>query len=272
MYARTLIVGWLRMWQEKNPNHSVDLLSFSDPQLWDVESELFTSKNVCLHNYYSLDVNTIVNKDAENLQYILKTIKLKPQNTVIVDCLSSLVLYNGLAKALWFVEKLHRQVSQMICIYRRDFIQNKVVAIETLGTTYVKLEKFPGIKPSRNNLMYIAHLTHRKSVGSIIRQTEVVHQDSTSYEICTISHRTSKTVSTSKDRKIEENTKQPKIESTFRIEMSSREMEQRNQTSLPYIINATNNTANNKTTPKILYQPDEEDDIDEDDPDNDLYL
>lgn len=260
MYARRLIVGWLRMWQENNSNHSVDLLSFSDPQLWDMKSELFTSKNVCLHNYYSLDVNTIVNKDAENLQYILKTIKSKPQNTVIVDCLSSLVLYNGLARALWFIEKLRRQVSQLICIYRRDFIQNKVFAIETLGTTYVKLEKFFGIT-SINNLVYIAQLTHRKSGGSMICQTEVIRQDSTSYEI------TSEKVTAPKARK-EEN--QPKVESSFRIEISSREMEQRNKTLLPYIINATNNTANNKTTSKILYEPDEDDDIDEDDPDDDL--
>lgn len=251
------------MWKEKKPNHSVDLLSFSDPQPWDMGLELFASENICMHNYYSLDVNTVVNKDAENLQHILKTVKFDPQNTIIVDCLSSLVLYNGLAKALWFVEKLSRQVSQLICVYRRDFIQNKVFAIETLGTTYVRLKKFSG-HTSINNLVYIAQLIHRKSGGSLICQTEVVRQDSTSYEI------TSEKVTVSNARKVEENTNQPKIESSFRIEMNSREMEQRNQTVLPYLINATSDAANNKNTSKILYEPDEEDDIDEDDPDDDL--
>jgi len=192
----------------------------------------------------------------ENLEHILKTVKLKPRNTVIVNCLSSLVLYAGLAKALRFIEKLSKQVSQLICIYRRDLVQ-KIPAIETLGTTYVKLEKFTGIN-STNNLIYTARLIHRKLGGSITCQTEIIKQDSISYQI------NAEKITTANARKSEANESQPvKIESSFRIEMNAREMEQRDKTPLPYTLNTTN-------TSRIFYHPDDVDDIDEDDPDDDL--
>ncbi|XP_050447555.1 uncharacterized protein LOC126849608 isoform X2 [Cataglyphis hispanica] len=256
MYAGTLITGWLHAWKEKDPNYSIDLLSFSDPRLWyDNEPIPLTSKNIHLHDYYTVDVNKVAKRDLENLEYILKTVKLKPRNIIIVNCLSSLILNVGLAKALWFIEKLSKQVSQLICIYRRDIIW-KVPAIETLGTTYVKLEKFTGIS-SINNLIYTARLTHRKLGGSIICQTEIIKQESTSYLI-------NAEKITINSRKSEANGSQPvKIESSFRIEMNAREMEQRNKTPLPYTLNTTN-------TSRVFYHPDDVDDIDEDDPDDDL--
>ncbi|EFN74450.1 hypothetical protein EAG_08904 [Camponotus floridanus] len=257
MYAESLIAGWLHAWKEKDPNYSIDLLSFSDPKFWyDNESGPLISKNIHLHDYYTININEVVKKDLENLEYILKTVKLKPRNTVIVNCLSSLILYVGLAKALWFVEKLSKQVSQLICIYRRDVVQ-KVPAIETLGTTYVKLEKFTGIS-SINNLIYTARLIHRKLGGSVICQTEIIKQESTSYQINT------EKIAIANAHKSEANENQAmKIESSFRIEMNAREMEQRDKTPLPYTVNTTN-------TSRIFYHPDDIDDIDEDDPDDDL--
>jgi len=246
----------VHVWKEKSSDHSIDLLSFSDPKTW-YDDEPLTSANVNLHDYYSVHpTEDAEKKDLENLDHILKTIKLKPQNTVVVNCLSSLVLYVGLGKALRFVEKLSKQVSQLICIYRRDFIQIKVPAIETFGTTYVKLEKFTGINPT-NNLIYNAKLTHRKSGGSIICQTEIIRQDIESYQI------SAEKVAIPSIHKSE--TESVKIETSFRIEMSAQEMEQRDKTPLPYILNATN-------TSKIFYQPEDIDDIDEEDPDDDLCI
>lgn len=257
MYAGALIAGWLHAWKEKDPNYNIDLLSFSDPKLWyDNEPGPLTSKNIHLHDYYTINVNEVAKKDLENLEYILKTVKLTPRNTVIVNCLSSLVLYVGLAKALRFIEKLSKQVSQLICIYRRDLVQ-KIPAIETFGTTYVKLEKFTGIN-STNNLIYTARVIHRKLGGSIICQTEIIKQDSISYQI------NAEKIAITNARKSKANESQPvKIESSFRIEMNAREMKQRDKTPLPYTLNTTN-------TSKIFYDPDDLDDIDEDDPDDDL--
>ncbi|KAM0732557.1 hypothetical protein ACS0PU_000718 [Formica fusca] len=231
MYAGTLIAGWLHAWKEKDPNYSIDLLSFSDPTFWyDNEPTPLTSKNIHLYDYYTIDVNKVAKKDIENL-----------------ECL---------AKALSFIEKLSKQVSQLICIYRRDIIR-KVPAIETLGTTYVKLEKFTGIS-SINDLIYTARLIHRKLGGSIVCQTEIIKQESTSYRI------NAEKITTVNFSKSEANGSHAvKIESSFRIEMNAREMEQRNKTPLPYTLNTTN-------TSRIFYHPDHIDDIDEDDPDDDL--
>lgn len=255
-YATALIAGWIHAWRETSTNHSIDLLSFSDPKAW-YDNEPLTSTNVNLHDYYNVhSTEEAEKKDLENLDHILKTFKLKPQNTVVVNCLGSLILYVGLGKALRFVEKLSKQVSQLICIYRRDFIQIKVPAIETLGTTYVKLEKFAGISPM-NNLVYNAKLAHRKSGGSMICQTETIKQDIESYRI------SAEKVTVPSVRKTE--AEPVKIESSFRIEMSAQEMEQRDKTPLPYILNASNSS-------RIFYQPEDVDDIDEEDPDDDLCI
>lgn len=246
------------MWKEKDSDYSVDLLSFSDPKSWyDNEPGPLTSTNVNLHDYFNvLPTENAEKKDLENLDYVLQTVKLKSQNTVVVNCLSSLVLYVGLGKALRFVEKLSKQVSQLICIYRRDFIQTKVPAIETFGTTYVKLEKFTGISLT-NNLVYNAKLIHRKSGGSLICQTEIIRQDIETYHI------NAEKVTEPSIQKTE--TEPIKIETSFRIEMSAQEMEQRDKTPLPYTLNATNIS-------RIFYQPEDIDDIDEEDPDDDLCI
>ncbi|XP_012061412.1 PREDICTED: uncharacterized protein LOC105624665 [Atta cephalotes] len=256
-YAIALIAGWIHVWKEKNSDYSIDLLSFSDPKAW-YDNEPLTPTKVTIHDYYSVQpTEDAEKKDSENLDHVLKNIKMKSQNTVVVNCLGSLILYVGLGKTIRFIEKLSKQVSQLICIYRRDFMQTEVPAIETFGTTYVKLEKFTG-NSSTNNIIYIAQLIHRKSGGSVICQTEIIKQDIEFYQITaekvTVPTNVCKT-----------ETEPIKVETSFRIEMSAQEMEQRDKTPLPYTLNATN-------TSKIFYQPEDVDDIDEEDPDDDLCI
>ncbi|CAK9799091.1 hypothetical protein ANTQUA_LOCUS1855 [Anthophora quadrimaculata] len=234
LYARTLIAGWIQMWKVKDPNHTFDLLLFSDPKSsYQSEPAPFLSSSVNIRDYYTvdineLDINTICKKDFYNLEYILKGVDTK--STVIIDCLTSLMLFVGKSKALWFLEKLNKLVPQIICIYRRDFIENKLVYIETLG-------------------------------GGILKQQELVTQSITSYEI-----QSEKLEQNKKSESAYENYKQ-KIESSFRIEINEKEMKQRQETVLPYMINT--NTVN---VSKIHYQPEDIDDIDEEDPDDDLCI
>ncbi|KYM99433.1 PREDICTED: uncharacterized protein LOC108776676 [Cyphomyrmex costatus] len=255
-YALALIAGWIHAWKEKSPDYSIDLLSFSDPKTW-YDNEPLTPAKVTIHDYYSVQPNeNAEKKDFENLAHVLKNIKMKPQNTVVVNCLSSLIMYIGLEKAIRFIEKLSKQVSQLICIYRRDFIPIGIPAIETFGTTYVKLEKFTE-NSSINNIIYMTGFTHRKSGGSVICETEIIKQDIESYQI------TADKVAVPSVHKPE--TEPVKVETSFRIEMSAQEMEQRDKTPLPYTLNAAN-------TSKIFYQPEDVDDIDEEDPDDDLCI
>ncbi|XP_076756401.1 elongator complex protein 5 [Xylocopa sonorina] len=262
MYARMLIAGWLEMWKDKDPNRMVDLLLFSDPKSsFQNEPEPFASSNVNIYDYYTvdineLDINAICENDFNSLEHILRTVNVK--STVIIDCLTSLILFVGLSKALWFLEKLSKQVPQLICIYRRDFVQNKIPCIKTLGSTYVKIQKFSGTNIN-NNISYMVEFLHRKVGGGVLRQEEIVNQSNASYEIKSEIFEQSK-----KPDSVCENHKQ-RIESSFRIEMNENEMKQRNEVVLPYTVN-TNAT----NTSKIHYQPEDIDDIDEEDPDDDL--
>ncbi|KOC62243.1 hypothetical protein WH47_04001 [Habropoda laboriosa] len=262
MYARKLIAGWIQMRKVKDPNHTFDLLLFSGPKSsYQSEPGPFLSNSVNIYDYYTvdineLDINIIYKKDFHSLEHILKSVSVK--STVIIDCLSSLMLFIGMSKALWFLEKLSTQVPQVICIYRQDFVKNKLACIETLGTTHVKIQKFSDIQINKG-LHYMVEFVHRKVGGGVLRQQELVNQSITSYEI--------QSEKFEQDKKSEfayENYKQ-KIESSFRIEINEKEMKQKQETVLPYLINT--NVVN---TSKIHYQPEDMDDFDEEDPDDDL--
>lgn len=263
MYARKLIAGWIEMLKEKDSSYTFELLLFSDPKsVFQNEPEPFKSSNVNICDYYTvnvneIDINVLNEKDIHSLEHILKNINTK--SIVIIDCLTSLILFVGLSKALWFLEKLNKQTSQLICIYRRDFVHDKIPCIETLGTTYVKIIK-PCKAHTNNNFNYITEFIHRKLGGGILKQQELVIQNNMTYEI---QSEKLKTQSKKLDL-IHENQKQ-KVESSFRIEINENEMKQKEETVLPYILNT--NTIN---TSKIHYQPEDIDDIDEEDPDDDL--
>ncbi|XP_033345585.1 elongator complex protein 5 [Bombus vosnesenskii] len=261
MYARKLVTGWIQVLKEKDSNCIFNLLLFSNPKS-SYQCEYFASNNVNIFDYYTvnvnngLDISAISDKDFYNLKHILKTIDTK--STVVIDCLTSLILFVGLSKAMWFLQKLSKDVPQVICIYRRDFVQDKVSYIETLGSTYVKIQKFSGII-ANNNTNYIVEFMHRKVGGGILKQQEIVSQNSTSYEI-----ESKKLEQSKKSHPVYENPKL-KIESSFRIEINENEMKQRKEVVLPYTANT--NTTN---TSRIHYHPEDIDDFDEEDPDDDL--
>lgn len=263
MYARKLIAGWIQVWKAKDPDHKFEVLLFSDPEsTYQQESKSFMSNNVKIYDYYTIntdtvDMNAIYKKDFDILECILKTTERK--STMIVDCLSSLILFVGLSKALWFLETLSKQVPQLICIYRRNFVENEISCIQTLGTTYVRVEQFPDAK---TNLNYMVEFIHRKIGGKILRQWEIVIQNDVSYEIQSREIE----IQSKKSNSVYENPKQT-IESSFRIEINENEMKQKKEMVLPYTLNT--NTAN---TSKIHYQPEDIDDIDEEDPDDDLCI
>lgn len=261
MYARKLVTGWIHVLKEKNSNCIFNLLLFSNPKS-SYQCEYFASTNVNIFDYYTVNINNgfdisaISDKDFYNLKHILKTIDTK--STVVIDCLTSLILFVGLSRAMWFLQKLSKDVSQVICIYRRDFVQDKVSYIETLGSTYVKIQKFSGMI-ANNHINYIVEFIHRKVGGGILKQQETVSQNSTSYEI-----ESKKLGQSKKSHSVYENPKL-KIESSFRIEINENEMKQRKEVVLPYTANT--NTTN---TSRIHYHPEDIDDFDEEDPDDDL--
>lgn len=259
MYARTLVAGWLEMSQREKPHHNFHLFSFSDPMSWyKNEAGPFKTNQLTIHDYYTVNIDEVHNKDFDTLQHILNT--FKTGSTIIIDCLSSLIVYVGLTKALWFLERLSAQVSQIICIYRRDFVQNKIPCVETLGRTYVKIFEHTEMQIN-NNFTYVVQFTHRRLGVTITRQTELVTQNNETYKI------TSEKIENKKKTKIPSDDQKQKAEYSFRIELTESEMKEREKVALPYVIKA-----DTENTSKIHYHPDDEDDIDEEDPDDDLCI
>ncbi|XP_046820483.1 uncharacterized protein LOC124424922 [Vespa crabro] len=261
-YGKVLIAGWLQMWKEIEPNSIIELITFVNPKSWYLNGpKPYTLDNVNISDYYTVEPN----KPQKNFVNILQDIldRVTEKSIVFLDNLNSLILYVGLANSLRFVETLKKKVERLICLFRQDCIPNKILSIETMGTTYVRLDKYCGMH-SNNEFTYIANYIHRKPGGKILLGSELVRQDIKTYDIQSENLKTQlnsgKNSSTVNDA--------TKIVSSFRIEINEHEMKQRENTPLPYmsVINAENNKS------KILYIPDEVDDLDEEDPDDDLCI
>lgn len=262
-YAESLITAWLPIWKSKN-DRSIDLLLFSGPKS---SSKIYSNSlkhgqaEVRVHDYYTLGLDKTDPFEDQKLWEIADLETLKSDSTVIIDSLSSLLVYKGLSETCKFIERLSAKVSQVVCVYQRDFTPKKIPSVNTLGTTYVRIEPIRSLNMGYD-LSYKTLTSHCKVGGGILQRIEIVQQNVTSYEI--------------KAEKFNEKINQKsvvakapetpeKVRASFRIEMNDREMEQRNATPLPYTIPPVTLSES-----KIHYQPDEVDDLDEEDPDDDL--
>ncbi|KAI4495015.1 hypothetical protein M0804_001216 [Polistes exclamans] len=261
-YGKVLIAGWLQMWTEVEPSSIIELLTFVNPKSWYLNGpKPYTLNNVKISDYYTVEVN----KSQENIVNILDEIldRVTQKSIIFLDNLDSLILYAGLANSLRFVEMLNKKIERLICLFRRDCIPNKILSIETLGNIYVRLHKYHGMH-SNNEFIYIANYTYRKPGGTILLGSEFVRQDIKTYEIQSENF---KTQFNSEKNSMPTNGAS-KIVSSFRLEINEHEMKQKENTPLPYIPAAQMV----KNECKILYVPDDVDDLDEEDPDDDLCI
>ncbi|KAF7993683.1 hypothetical protein HCN44_010278 [Aphidius gifuensis] len=262
MHGNNIVSGWMHMWKNSGSPRQVDYLLFSDPKFrYDYLVDLFGNDYLKIHDYYTQDINNIFDDKNIDLELIMKKLTSSSDTIVVVNCLNSLILTVGLSKAVRFVEKLSSHVSQLICIYQSNFGTNKVPNIETMGTTYLKLNK-TNYSTVDNDICYDVSMIHRKHSGGIIKNHVRITQDISTYEIKSEKEPVVTQNNTSSNTTIIENTVKP--ETSFRTDLSVGEIEQRNQTPLPYIKNNISNES------KIFYVPDCIDDLDEEDPDDDL--
>lgn len=253
-YGRFLILGWIEEYKKQKPEETITILLFStSKQTYDIHLENATNRNVKVEDYYTIELSENQNNIAEKLDSILST--NSKQQVVIIDCLSSLALVVGRSKTCRFVDKLKNKVNQLICLNCSEFHQENVPSIETLGDVYLRLtETSEG--SLKNCIKYYADYTFRKPNGSVTKQCELVTQDLETYSI------TSNKKNVNEKRVVnEEKTPVPNVEATFRLEMNSRELEQKKNVDLPYV-----------NSSKIIYNPDLMDDFDEEDPDDDLCI
>ncbi|XP_046480322.1 elongator complex protein 5 [Neodiprion pinetum] len=259
-YAESLITAWVPIWKEKD-GREINVLRFSGPKSSSrIYANSLRGDKIEVHDYYTFGLNEIDPYSDKKLWEIVRVDSFKQTSTVVLDSLSSLLLYKSLAETCRFLSKLSTRVTLVVCIYQRDFVWHKIPSIKTLGTSYVRLESVASLKLG-GNLSYKALTSHCKSGGSILQQAEIVEQNISSYEIQTemVGHKSDQKTSVVQSKPSD------KIQASFRIEMNDREMEQRNATPLPYTLSAPSSNES-----KIHYEPDEIDDLDEEDPDDDL--
>ncbi|XP_012282625.1 uncharacterized protein LOC105700918 [Orussus abietinus] len=259
-YARSLIAGWLSTWNERKTSRPIDLLSFSCPQRAVLNlPDPFRLIDMKVHDLYSIRPESTEVDECKKLENVIDLIR--KDSTVIVDCLSGLTLSFGLKQALHFLNKLRFEVQQLICIYRRDFYNVGIPRIDTLGDFYIRLEQSSQVQSSKNYIYKALLLEWRKNPKY---QTELVEQDRLTYSI----ESTQVIVNTNRKVDVVKSDNVEKIQASFRIEIGPREMEQREKTVLPY----TQVRDALRGESKIFYQPDETDDVDEEDPDDDLLF
>ncbi|XP_008556381.1 uncharacterized protein LOC103577504 [Microplitis demolitor] len=262
-YADNLIDGWMQMWSTTNLTQQIHLLLFFNTKShYSYLKKLFKDNKLHIHDYCTEDLDRIYEKKdfSINCDRILKS-GIDEKSIVVINCLSSLIVNIGLAKALRFVDKLSQRVSQLICVYRRDFGTRKIQKIETLGSTYIRLGK-PSETVMNNEIAYEVAMVHCKRGGGILKKHVVITQDPESCEIKSenpVEIKAPVVIS-----KVVEPTLKP--QASFRTDMNPRELEQRNQTPLPYMQVIKDATSESQ----IYYVPDKNDDFDEEDPDDDL--
>ncbi|KAK0080679.1 hypothetical protein PV325_013515 [Microctonus aethiopoides] len=264
-YADQFVTGYVQMLKNGGPSNNfhrqIHLLLFIGPDcFYNYLFEIIGKDNLKIHDYFTPNINDLSVNYELNLDTILTDDNIiGNQSIVIVNCLSSLILTVGLAKAIRFVEKLASRVGQLICLFNRDICVEKFPNIETLGATYIQLNSYKSTVMN-NNIAYEIAMTHRKKGGGIWKKALNATQNLDTYEI-----KFEKAPINIPKLKISTSESTLKPQATFRTEMNARELEQRNKTPLPYTL-----SSNLPNESKIHYVPDDVDDFDEEDPDDDL--
>jgi len=229
--------------------------------------ERFGLENVNIIDYFSITTQMV----ERNQPYIdmdgdlLSSAQDHAESVIVINCLSTMSLQLGSACTCRFLEKLNQiHKAPVFCINRRDLAQS-IPRIESLGNIYVKLRKTEKTATNKSTRIYEATIVLKKSGGSVLRWNELVEHN-VLYDIC-IAEKMSDITVTSQPEAPKPNDTTPKPKTSFRIEMSEQEMKQRDSVPLPYIF-----PGNPGGESKIIYVPDEADDLDEEDPDDDLDI
>ncbi|KAL7287801.1 hypothetical protein TKK_0018176 [Trichogramma kaykai] len=252
-YADYLIIAWLQQMKKNNDQRSVQILLFSKPsQTLQKVFESSQIKNYCVIDFFKLT------EEKDIYQSCVNTVAQNLNSIFVINCLSTLALQIGTAKACQFVEKLSQnQKLTVFCIYKRDIKQN-IPRIESLGSVYIKLKKSKKVTV-HSKINYEVSVVNKKLGGSIVQWNESIQQSVLDFTF------TSTIIPNTcvKAEKYTPPTVSTKSLTTFKIEMSEQEMKQRDSVPLPY-------TLMNKVGGDIIYIPDDNDDYDEEDPDEDL--
>ncbi|KAG5873449.1 hypothetical protein JTB14_007216 [Gonioctena quinquepunctata] len=223
----------------------------------------FGQNNVILYDFASNSQGWNQGSRSEDFEETVK--KLGANDVVFVDSLAHVIYQYGLAETYRVFNYLrnHTSVQQTIALLHQDLLLDKIKAnllFDHLCTLSLSLK--PKFISDNGRLQY----TFKKLGGKIIREVEEYwfdHDNLLTKKIDKLDPKMLLETSTPKEVN-------PETLTTFKIGLSDKEKESRDNLVLPYLPKSDDQSSTDGG--KIFYQFDEVDDWDEEDPDDDLDI
>jgi len=189
--------------------------------------------------------------------------KVKGQTAVVMDSLSLHVLTHSTPAVCTALHKIYSEpcVLQTVAVFHRDVHDsNTCCLLEHMAKSVVAL--------SQTNLRQkVCHIRHCRPTGKVFRTVESYTTDE-NFRVQNI-----KPIPTSSEIDIPSSATtepDPMSSLSFNLSLTDKEKEDRSQVVLPHTLVASGDADNSQSDSRIHYIPDDDDDLDEEDPDDDL--
>ncbi|XP_071805838.1 elongator complex protein 5-like [Asterias amurensis] len=194
---------------------------------------------------------------------------------VIIDSLSPVILHKSVTMVCKALHQLTHssdwegpEISQVICLLHQDVHDvSATSAICHLATSVLYLEPYRSIAPIQEEPMALCELVHRRKSGKVIRIREGFSVDH-DYQLFVFPDKGTANLEVESEPQPD-----PTANLTFNLTLRDSERLAKDKVVLPYTKVQERRTIKIGSTEgsgKIFYEPDEADDMDEEDPDEDL--
>ncbi|XP_074029510.1 elongator complex protein 5 isoform X2 [Leptinotarsa decemlineata] len=227
--------------------------------------ESLGQKNIVLYDFVSNSQGWRADPKSEDFDDVIK--KLGPNDVVFIDSLAHVIYHYGLAESYKMFNYLKNQsgIEQIITLLHQDLLLDNLKTKELfhhLSTLSLSLK--PNFVTPNKRIQY----TFKKLGGKIVNEVEEYWFESD-------------TLMTSKFEKLDSkillekeisNDVLPETLTTFKISLTDKEKIARDSLILPYLPKNGDAENRNEEGGRIIYELDEIDDWDEEDPDDDLDI
>lgn len=245
----------------------------------------FNSDLVHLHDCFSDPLGWNKDHVTDHLQCvywekglvaIVDEITREPEPALVcIDSLTPILFNSGLSQCYKDLHRLltwsrneEKKLHQLICIVHRDAVPNKVETLAQLRHIAITVFQMEPSTYANMSGWSTVTLTHRKSGGKVIKQTEEFFVDKDNNLVSKEKKKKKRRKDTSRGGDTVDPCATVQNLTTFKLTLNPQEEKARSQLVLPYT--RKNITEETSGGGKVFYEPDAADDWDDEDPDDDL--
>lgn len=189
--------------------------------------------------------------------------KVKGQSAVVIDSLSLHVLTQHTPTVCSALHRISKEanVTQTVAMFHRDIHDSNTQSLlEHMATSVVALSH-PGPR------QHVCHVRHCRPTGKVFKTVELYTTDDSFHiqDIRPVPPKTEISIQSPEPPEID-----PMSELSFNLSLTDSEKEARSQVVLPHTLIASGDAGDSQSEGRIHYVPDDYDDLDEEDPDDDL--